>query len=546
VTDGGGEPVLVLRADRLRAARRVLVARQVAVSAEAGDVVAVEGANGSGKSTLLAAAAGVLPTGQAGRRPASVGYAPERADVLPRLTVWRWLTGLARTAGLSRAEATGQAAEVLARVGLAGAGHQPLRELSRGNVQRALVAQALVGPPELVVLDEPSGGLDRDGLGRVTTEIRRVAGRSSVVLVARHPTAPLSLPAGPAWRIGDGAVRTEDRVGDAVPVLEVETGDGEVREVSEPELAAVLREALDAGLAIRRVQPVEPAAPPGQAASAASPAADPRADLAADLAHDHAVGGAPTADPGAGLTAGSAAGAAPAAADAPPSSVPRPVARASGPSRVFHGAVHRARLLAVSQWFAAPALLFLIVLGIFYANPVGPLLPAAGFIAAVLAAIMIWVSVLAHLADGRLMARAFAAHVGGNGRAHLAACLATVPFAVAATVIAVGWSAFSQPLPRHHFPGLLLDMITLDLAAAAFGVAVGALLVPPLVDRAGWRICLATGLLVALLLVPVSPMRPLLLLVTHPGGSVAAAAGLLAATAAAVIGLTTATASRLP
>jgi ABC-2 type transport system ATP-binding protein len=519
VTDGGGEPVLVLRADRLRAARRVLVARQVAVSAEAGDVVAVEGANGSGKSTLLAAAAGVLPTGQAGRRPASVGYAPERADVLPRLTVWRWLTGLARTAGLSRAEATGQAAEVLARVGLANAWHRPLRELSRGNVQRALVAQALVGPPELVVLDEPSGGLDRDGLGRVTTEIRRVAGRSSVVLVARHPTAPLSLPAGPAWRIGDGAVRTEDRAGDAAPVLEVETGDGEVREVSEPELPAVLREALDAGLAIRRVQPVEPAAAPEQAA--------------------------PTADPGAGLTT-SAAAAASAAADAPPSSAPRPVARASGPSRVFHGAVHRARLLAVSQWFAAPALLFLIVLGIFYADPVGPLLPAAAFTAAVLAAIMIWVSVLAHLADGRLMARAFAAHVGGNGRAHLAACLATVPFAVAATAIAVGWSALSQPPPRHDFPGLLLDMITLDLAAAAFGVAVGALLVPPLVDRAGWRICLAVGLLVALLLVPVSPMRPLLLLVTHPGGSVAAAAGLLAATAAAVIGLTTAAASRLP
>jgi hypothetical protein len=329
----------------------------------------------------------------------------------------------------------------------------------------------------------------------------------------------LSLPAGPAWRIGDGAVRTEDRAGDAAPVLEVETGDGEVREVSEPELPAVLREALDAGLAIRRVQPVEPAAAPGQAA--------------------------PTADPGAGLTTGPAA-AAPAAADAPPSSALRPVARASGPSRVFHGAVHRARLLAVSQWFAAPALLFLIVLGIFYANPVGPLLPAAAFIAAVLAAIMIWVSVLAHLADGRLMARAFAAHVGGNGRAHLAACLATVPFAVAATAIAVGWSALSQPPPRHDFPSLLLDMITLDLAAAAFGVAVGALLVPPLVDRAGWRICLAVGLLVALLLVPVSPLRPLLLLVTHPGGSVVATAGLLAATAAAVIGLTTAAASRLP
>ena len=58
------------------AARRVEVARQVAVTARAGDVVAVEGVNGSGKSTLLAAAAGVLPAGRGSRRPRTVGYAP--------------------------------------------------------------------------------------------------------------------------------------------------------------------------------------------------------------------------------------------------------------------------------------------------------------------------------------------------------------------------------------------------------------------------------------------------------------------------------------
>ena len=490
----------MLRADRLRAARRVLVARQVMLSAAAGDVVAVEGANGSGKSTLLAAAAGVLPTGQAGRRPASVGYAPERADVLPRLAVWRWLTGLARTAGLSRAEAAGQAAELLTRVGLASAGHRPLCELSRGNVQRALVAQALVGPPGLVVLDEPSGGLDRDGIGRLTAEIRRAAGQSSVVLVARHPTASLPLPAGPAWRIAGGAVSTEERAADAVALMEVETGDGQVRQVSELELPTVLRAVLDAGLPIRRVQPVAVARMADPAAEAADPAAE-------------------------------------AAAAAP--------RRASGWRRILYGAAHRARLLTVSQWFAAPALLFLIILGIFYAKPVGPLLPAAAFTAVLLVPVMMWVSVQAQLADGRLMARAFAAHVGGRGRAHLAACLATVPFAVAATAIAVGWSALSQPYPPHY-PGLLLRMITLHLAAAVLGVAVGTLLVPPLVERAGWRICLAAGLFLALLLVPVSPMHPLLLLATHPRVSVGAAAGLLAAVGAAVIGVTAFLASRLP
>jgi len=57
------DPALVLRARNLRAARGVVVAREVALTAAPGDVIAVEGPNGSGKSTLLAAAAGLLPTG---------------------------------------------------------------------------------------------------------------------------------------------------------------------------------------------------------------------------------------------------------------------------------------------------------------------------------------------------------------------------------------------------------------------------------------------------------------------------------------------------
>ncbi len=270
-------PVLVLHADRLRAARGVVVARQVALSAAAGQVVAVEGVNGSGKSTLLAAAAGLLPASRSSRRPASVGYAPERADLLPRMAVRAWLAGLARTAGLSRAEAAAQADELLIRVGLAAYGHRPLRSLSRGNVQRALLAQALVGPPGLLVLDEPSGGLDPDGLARLTAEIARVAGESSVVLVARHPTAPLPLPAGPIWRVEHGVVRIGDRAVEAAPsgLLEVTTGDGVTRQVSESDLPAVLRAALDADLAIRAVRPAAPAAPAAPIAPAAPPAPSP-------------------------------------------------------------------------------------------------------------------------------------------------------------------------------------------------------------------------------------------------------------------------------
>jgi hypothetical protein len=73
--------------------------------------------------------------------------------------------------------------------------------LCRGNAQRALVAQALLADPDLLILDEPSGGMDADGVSRVAAEIRRAAGRRAVVLVARHPTAPLPLPSGLTWRL---------------------------------------------------------------------------------------------------------------------------------------------------------------------------------------------------------------------------------------------------------------------------------------------------------------------------------------------------------
>src|SRR6202044_3806047 len=138
-------PAFVLKTKRLRAARGVTVAVDVALTASPGEVIAVEGPNGSGKTTLLTAAAGLLPAGNPTVRPASVGYAPERASVLPRMPVSRWLLGLARTAGLSRRESAVRTSDVLDRLGLASAASRPVNVLSRGNTQRALVAQALVG-----------------------------------------------------------------------------------------------------------------------------------------------------------------------------------------------------------------------------------------------------------------------------------------------------------------------------------------------------------------------------------------------------------------
>src|SRR5690242_16226137 len=126
------DPALLVRARRLRAARGVVVARDVTLAAAPGDVVAVEGPNGSGKSTLLAAAAGLLPADGASVRPGSVGYSPERAGTLPRVSLRRWLFGLARTAGLDREESARRAGDLIGRLGLAHASAVSLHALDAG------------------------------------------------------------------------------------------------------------------------------------------------------------------------------------------------------------------------------------------------------------------------------------------------------------------------------------------------------------------------------------------------------------------------------
>jgi len=206
------EPVLVVRARRLRAARGVVVARDVTLDAAPGDVVAVEGPNGSGKSTLLAAAAGLLPADNASVRPGSVGYSPERAGVLPRIPLQRWLLGLARTAGLGRDESARRAGDLLARLGLAHASAMSLHALSRGNAQRALVAQALLADPDCAILACHRDGALVGGVIAYTSD--GVTGISNVF--------KSGIADDPLWA---GAVRAIARVRPGLPIVGYERGE---------------------------------------------------------------------------------------------------------------------------------------------------------------------------------------------------------------------------------------------------------------------------------------------------------------------------------
>lgn len=186
------------------------VLREVRLDVPAGALLRVEGANGSGKSTLLRLLAGIdRPTvGRTTGRPRTA-YVPERFPAALPFTAAGYLTHLGRVHGLRTAEATGRAAEWLARFGAAGHARTPMAELSKGTSQKVAVAQALLADPELLVLDEAWTGLDpaaRDVLDRAVAE--RVAAGGTVVFVDHDPRR-LAGAADGRFRVADGRLRSE-------------------------------------------------------------------------------------------------------------------------------------------------------------------------------------------------------------------------------------------------------------------------------------------------------------------------------------------------
>ncbi len=157
----------------------------ITMGIKAGEIVTILGPNGSGKSTLLRALLGIVPASkgrvmrQAGLR---VGYVPQRLSIdhsLP-ITVRRFLSLPVRCTDV-------QATEVLARVGMAGMEARQMVDLSGGQFQRVLLARALLAEPALLVLDEPTQGLDQPGEAafyRLIADVRAQTG--AAVLMVSH------------------------------------------------------------------------------------------------------------------------------------------------------------------------------------------------------------------------------------------------------------------------------------------------------------------------------------------------------------------------
>jgi ABC-2 type transport system ATP-binding protein len=192
----------------------------VSFAVQRGEVVGYIGRNGAGKTTTFKALLGLLyPTagrvtllGRAPDEPGArraVGFLPETPHFYEYLTGREGLEFYGRLHGLSRADARAAAPPLLERVGLRDAADVALREYSKGMRQRFGVAQALVGEPQIVVLDEPLEGLDPLGRRALKDLIRglRDAGRS--VLFSTHVLADVEDVCDRALVIEAGRLRAE-------------------------------------------------------------------------------------------------------------------------------------------------------------------------------------------------------------------------------------------------------------------------------------------------------------------------------------------------
>ena len=166
----------------------------VSLSVKAGEFVFITGANGSGKSTLTRGIAGLLPLSSGTMtRTSRLGYVPqvEDADRNFPASVWEIvITGTQGTGGLFYSMNSRRRA-LMDELNIRDLAKREIRTLSGGQMRRVLLARALCGEPELLLLDEPCAGLDVESHALLFSVLRKSVASGCAVIMVTHDASDL-------------------------------------------------------------------------------------------------------------------------------------------------------------------------------------------------------------------------------------------------------------------------------------------------------------------------------------------------------------------
>ena len=169
--------------------------RDVSFKVEKGEIVGFLGPNGAGKTTTMRILTGFLPPSSGTARVAGydvlteslqvrrrIGYLPENVPLYTDMKVTNYLEFVAEVKGVERGNRRHKIGEVMEKCGLAEVRRTLIGALSRGYRQRVGIAQALLNDPEVLILDEPTIGLDPKQIIEIRQLIKALAGQSTIIL----------------------------------------------------------------------------------------------------------------------------------------------------------------------------------------------------------------------------------------------------------------------------------------------------------------------------------------------------------------------------
>src|SRR6202008_1384825 len=201
---------------------RVTAVNDVSFRVERGEILGFLGPNGAGKTTTMRILTGYMPATEGHATVAGfdvfnqpieakrrTGYLPETPPLYPEMTVRDYLSFVARIKGVPRNERASRLDYVMQRTRVAEVGARHCGKLSKGYQQRVGLAQAILHDPDVLILDEPTVGLDPSQIREIRQLIKSFAGRHPVIL-STHSLAEVTMPSNRVLIINEGKIAADE------------------------------------------------------------------------------------------------------------------------------------------------------------------------------------------------------------------------------------------------------------------------------------------------------------------------------------------------